>query len=178
MLGQDIVILLKLAIEPHKNLPAKQLADELFLPASDVSRALQRCQQSGLLYRSDMEKRVNRQGLVEFVAHGLRYVFPPERGGLERGLPTAASIGPLKSLFVENVEPPFVWPYAEGTMRGQSLAPLYKGAPRAALRDARLYELMALCDSVRVGRNRERNLALEKISKELVDHDRSQSTAS
>ena len=52
-----------------------------------------------------------------------------------RGVLTAASAEPLKSRFLDDREPPAVWPYAEGTVRGISLAPLYKGAPKAALHD-------------------------------------------
>jgi hypothetical protein len=45
--------------------------------------------------------------------------------------------------------------------------PLYKGAPKAALRDPNFYNVLALCDAVRGGRTRERNLAIELLSKEI-----------
>jgi len=63
--------------------------------------------------------------------------------------------------------PPEVWPYVEGKVRGISLAPLYKGAPKAALRDPRFYGVLALCDAIRGGRTRERNLAIELLGKEI-----------
>jgi hypothetical protein len=45
--------------------------------------------------------------------------------------------------------------------RGISLAPLYKGAPKAALQDPKFYSVLSLCDAIRSGRARERNLAVE-----------------
>lgn len=84
-----------------------------------------------------------------------------------RGVPTAVAAEPLKSRFLEDKEPPPVWPYADGKVRGISLAPLYEGAPKAALRDRRFYEALALCDAIRSGRTRERNLAIELLGKEI-----------
>ena len=167
MQGQDIAILLKLAIQNEPQTRSKNLAESLSVSESEVSKALKRCAAAGLLYISGAEKRVNRSGLMEFLAHGLKYVFPPEKGSMTRGIPTAAAAEPLKSRFVDDKEPPTVWPYAEGKVRGLSLAPLYKGAPKAALRDSKFYSVLALCDAIRSGRTRERNLAVELLEKEI-----------
>ena len=125
--GQDIALLLKLAIQIGPQVPSKNMAESLFISPSEVSKVLKRCADSGLLYVSSGEKRVNRSALMEFLAHGLKYVFPPAKGPLVRGVPTAAAAEPLKSRFLEDGEPPAVWPYAAGKVRGMSLAPLYKG---------------------------------------------------
>jgi hypothetical protein len=167
MQGQDIAILLKIAIQNAPQVPSKNLAESLFVSQSEVSKALKRCADSGLIHILGAEKRVNRSGLMEFLAHGLKYTFPPERGTMARGVPTAAAAEPLKSRLLEDDEPPTVWPYAEGKVRGISLAPLYKGAPKAALRDPKLYAVLALCDAIRSGRTRERNLAVELLGKEI-----------
>ena len=66
-----------------------------------------------------------------------------------RGVPTGAAAEPLESRFLEDGDPPAVWPFAEGKVRGISLAPLYKGAPKAALRDPKFYGVLALCDAIR-----------------------------
>lgn len=167
MQGQDIALLLKLAIQDEPKLPSKELAASLFISPSEVSKALKRCVDSGLLYISGAEKRVNRTALLEFLGHGLRYVFPPTKGSLVRGMPTAAAAEPLKSRLLEDGEPPVVWPYAEGKVRGIAIAPLYKAAPKAALRDPRFYAVLALADGIRSGRTRERSLAMELLEKEL-----------
>lgn len=167
MQGQDIALLLKLAIQDEPTLPSKDLAASLFISPSEVSKALKRCVDAGLLYVSGTEKRVNRTALLEFLGHGLKYVFPPAKGSLVRGVPTAAAAEPLKALLLEDGEPPAVWPYAEGKVRGISITPLYKGAPKAALRDSKFYGVLALADAIRCGRTRERNLAIELLKKEF-----------
>jgi hypothetical protein len=165
MLGQDIALLLKISLLDTPKILSKTLADELFLPPGEVSKSLNRCKESGLIYWSDLEKRVNRSALLDFLAYGMRHVFPPKRGALVRGVPTAAA--PLKSHFLDDGEPPPVWPYPDGCVRGLSFSPLYKNAPKAALLDSRLLELLALCDAIRSGRTRERVLAVELLRKAL-----------
>ncbi len=168
MQGQDIALLLKLAIGDEPPPQSKNLAASLSISPSEVSKALRRCADAGLLYLSETEKRVNRSALMEFLAHGLKYVFPPARGSMARGVPTSVAAEPLKSRLLENSEPPpTVWPCAEGKVRGISLAPLYKGAPKAALRDPKFYCVLALCDAIRSGRTREHNLAVELLEKEI-----------
>lgn len=167
MQGQDIALLLKLAIQDEPNLPSKELAASLFISPSEISKALKRCVEAGLLYLSGSEKRVNRTALLEFLGHGLKYVFPPAKGSMVRGVPTAAAAEPLKSRLLEDGEPPTVWQYAEGKVRGISITPLYKGAPKAALLDSRFYGVLALSDAIRSGRTRERNLAIELLEKEI-----------
>jgi hypothetical protein len=167
VLGQDIAILFKICLLEGPKILSKTLADELFLSPAEVSKSLNRCKDSGLLYWSDLEKRVNRSALLDFLAYGVRHVFPPKRGALVRGIPTGAAAEPLKSQLVDDGEPPPVWPYAEGNVRGLSFSPLYKGAPKAALLDPRLYQLLALCDAIRSGRTRERVLAVELMRKAL-----------
>lgn len=167
MQGQDIALLLKLAIQDEPSIQSKSLAESLSISPSEVSKALKRCADAGLIYIEGAEKRVNRTGLMEFLSHGLKYTFPPARGSMARGVPTAAAAEPLKSRFLDDSEPPTVWPYAEGKVRGLALVPLYKGAPKAALRDPEFYGVLALCDAVRSGRTRERNLAVELLEREI-----------
>jgi hypothetical protein len=167
MQGQDIALLLKLALQGDTKVQSKGLAASLFISPSEVSKALKRCVEADLLYVSGAEKRVNRSALMEFLAHGLKYVFPPAKGSLARGVPTAAAAEPLKSRLIDDGEPPMVWPYAGGKARGISITPLYKGAPKAALLDSRFYGVLSLCDAIRSGRTRERNLAIELLEKEL-----------
>lgn len=167
MQGQDVALLLKLAIENEPGIQSKSLAEGLSISPSEISKALKRCADAGLVYIEGAGKRVNRTGLMEFLSHGLWYAFPPERGSMARGVPTAASAEPLKSRFLDDKEPPTVWPYAEGKVRGISLGPLYQGAPKAALRDPKFYSVLALCDAIRSGRTRKRNLVVDLLEKEI-----------
>ena len=61
-----------------------------------------------------------------------------------------------------------MWPYAEGTLRGESITPLFKSVPEAVLKDERLYELLALVDAIRLGNQREANLAQDKFEERMA----------
>lgn len=106
----------------------------------------------------------NLGNLTEFLVHGVKYCFPVEHGAITRGVPTAYAAPPLNQHIVQSSELPPVWPFANGTVRGNALLPLYKNAPEAALRDSRLYELLALVDAIRDGRAREREIAVRELS--------------
>lgn len=101
--------------------------------------------------------------LLEFIQYGLRYVFPQQPGPIVRGVPTAHSASPLKNE-IQSSEA-YVWPYGKGNVRGHSIIPLYASVPEAALKDEKLYELLALVDAIRVGRARERDIANIELKK-------------
>ena len=103
--------------------------------------------------------------LLEFLEHGLKFVFPQKPGALVAGIATSHSAAPLKKFVSSNDN--YVWPYAEGNLRGQSIEPLYSGAPKACLKDEKLYELLALTDALRVGRVREKTFAIREIKKRI-----------
>lgn len=162
----DIVVLLKLSLQSERS-PYLQLAHELYLYPSEVYTSIKRCRVSHLVQGPELKDRLNRSALLEFLLHGIRYAFPATTGALTRGLPTAYSAPPLNRLITSGGDLPPVWPYAEGPVRGYSFAPLHKNAPRAALADARLYELLALADALRDGRMRERELAGRELKRRL-----------
>jgi hypothetical protein len=161
---QDVVVLLKLASRADAEWTYPVLAVELGMSASEVHASVKRAMQSRLI---DASRRVNRSGLLEFLVHAVKYVFPAERGGVTRGVPTAHSAPPLNSNFRSTTEMPTVWADPEGTMRGEELKPLYSSVPKAARADADLHEWLALVDAVRAGRGRERELAVKELQKRL-----------
>ncbi|MGY4828249.1 hypothetical protein ACVNIS_06710 [Sphaerotilaceae bacterium SBD11-9] len=110
---------------------------------------------------------VNRHNLAEFALHGAKYAFAPERLPAGPGVPTSHSAPAFAGVFAPGHEP-LVWPDAQGTVRGEGLLPLHPCVPGAALRDAALYELLALFDALRAGRARERGMAGTRLQK-LID---------
>lgn len=157
-------MLLKLSTwKDRPNWQGIELAKELGMSAFEVSIGLERCRRSGFL---DPEKRkLIRAALQEFLVHGLKYTFPAEPGAMRRGIPTAHSAPPLDKKIVSNE--PYVWPDDEGRIRGQAIEPLYPSAPLAAKSDPKLYELLALIDTLRVGRAREQKMAVQEIEKRI-----------
>jgi len=55
-------------------------------------------------------------------------------------------------------------------MRGVGVEPLHPSVPFAAMQDAKLYEMLALFDAMRVGKAHERGMALERLQA-LIDSD-------
>jgi len=155
---QDVVIALKL-LESRTSRPTyAQLASDLFMSQSEVHASIRRARASKLLHSEQLGDRPNISNLKEFLVHGLRYVFPAETGAMTRGLPTAWAAEPLNRKLTQE-EPVPVWPYEQGTKRGFAFFPLHKKVPQAALKDPKLYQLLALVDALREGRARDRAVA-------------------
>lgn len=165
----DLVVLLKLSLENGERPPYLRLANELHIYQSEVYASIKRARASHLVHTLEQGDQLNRAGLLEFLLHGLRYVFPAEIGSPTRGVPTSYAAQPLKKAIVDSGDLPPVWPYPEGKVRGYSLKPLHKNVPQAALEDSRLYELLALVDALRNGRAREREIAGKELKKRLEE---------
>lgn len=163
MRPHDIAVLLKIAAKGNSNWLMKDISHELGISASEVSESLNRSAIAGLI--APDKKQLMRLALLDFLEFGLRYVYPQHPGALVKGMPTAHAAPPLSETIV-NVEP-YVWPYAKGKVRGQSIEPLHPKVPEACLMDHRFYELMALCDALRVGKAREKKLATEELKKRI-----------
>lgn len=161
---QDIVVLLKV-YNLNTHWTYNQLAQSLGMSASEVHAALKRCEISGL-YLGESRK-VFKQALSEFLIHGIKYVFPSQPGAIVRGIPTAHSAPPLKSMLIVNTDDVYVWATPNGEVRGQAIQPLYHSVPKAVSEDQELYELLCLVDGLRVGRIREKKLAATELIKRL-----------
>ena len=158
MKPQDVCIALALAVEPRRTYVP--LATALGLSVSEAHGGVRRLQAAGIV---NEERAVIAAALVEFLVHGLKYVFPPVFGGPALGVPTGVYAPALSAPFAAAGVDPWVWPTPDGTVRGLELAPLHRGVPKAALKDPALYELFALVDAVRAGKARERNAAAVRL---------------
>lgn len=180
---QDVVVVLKLLVGHNIAWSYSRLGKELEISASHVFAAVNRARTAHLLdytvipsrprsgqgarpsrSRSVLLPYPNRSNLKEFLIHGVKYAFPVERGGPTRGIPTAEAAAPLNRHFPQDFALQPVWPDAEGSVRGIEFSPLYKNVPAAALRDPKLYELLALVDAIREGRAREREIAIHELT--------------
>ena len=164
---QDVYVVLKLVANRSRRAPYSQLALELVMSPSEVHACVKRAQASHLLHGPGLENRPNIAALEEFLVHGLKYVFPAERGELTRGVPTSYGAEPLRSVIASGSESIPVWPYEEGRQRGVTFAPLYKTAPIAVLHDQSFYEYLVLADALRDGRIRERKIAETELHRRL-----------
>ena len=111
---------------------------------------------------SDNPARPHDRLLAEFVIHGARFVFVPERTTMTVGVPTSHSAPAFAGVFAPGSDD-YVWPHPNGKVRGLGIEPLHPCVPFAASQDAKLYEMLALFDALRVGRARERGMARDRL---------------
>src|SRR5271170_871162 len=102
---QDVYVVLKLVADGSRRAPYSHLALELVMSPSEVHASVRRARASGLLHGSDLENRPNIGALEEFLTHGLKYAFPPERGELTRGVATSYGATPLRTLIAPSGDP-------------------------------------------------------------------------
>jgi hypothetical protein len=164
---QDVYVVLKLVVAGVCRASYSQLALDLVMSPSEVHACVKRAQASHLLHGPALQSRPNFVSLEEFLVHGLKYVFPAERGEITRGVPTSYGAEPLRAAIAPGSEPIPVWPYESGKQRGVAFAPLYRTAPIAALRDPPFYEYLVLVDALRDGRIRERKIAQTELHRRL-----------
>lgn len=157
----DLAVALHLALQPEDRF--ETIAAVLGIGLGSAHRSVQRLMAAGLVLP---HRRAASLGpLREFLVHGARFAFYPVRGPEAEGVPTAHSGPPLRD-HIESGRA-IVWPCADGTVRGESLIPLYEGAPQLAGTAPELYELLTLVDAIRVGRARERKLAVGTLDDRL-----------
>jgi len=160
----DIVILLKIIASKQNQWFQIQIADSLFISQSEVSKSLNRLSYAGLC--DPKGKKVMRMAFMELLQYGIKYVFPQQPGAIVRGVPTAHSAPPLDAIIQS--EEKYVWPSGKGSARGQSIIPLYPTVVDAVKLDSLLHELLALVDVLRVGRAREREIAIQELKKRII----------
>lgn len=169
---QDLLVLLKVAAHPPQRWTYAALGEALAMSASEAHASVKRAVASGLAVSpSRGEWFPVRANLLEFLLHGVRYIWPATAGPVKRGVPTAFGAEPLaRRLTVAPGEAP-VWAHPQGKAKGPTLTPIYRTAPQAALADPALHRLLALLDALRTGRARERSLAAKLMEVELMPVD-------
>jgi hypothetical protein len=165
LLPQDVVVLAKLVCYGGERPPIAQVASDLALSPSQVHASLKRLERSQLV--DAQTGRPLLKAVEEFLIHGVKYAFPVQRGEATRGVPTAYAAPPLNEQITADGDLPPVWPDAQGDVRGVTLEPLHRAAPKAARKDPALYEILALIDALRDGRVRERQLSERELSARL-----------
>lgn len=145
------------------------LEASLGISKSEVNASIKRSYLCGLAIkeRKTGYPKANITGLLEFVVHGLKYVFPVEPGQMVRGIPTAAAAPVLQGELISMETYIHVWPDPQGLEMGQAIKPLYRSVPHAVRHDPELYAALALIDAIRLGKPREAKLAQQLLEKRL-----------
>jgi hypothetical protein len=159
--AQDITILVKIIALENKEWSINDLSSSLSISQSEVSKALSRLAFSGLI--DETKKSPAKNSLFDVIVNSIMFLFPVRPGQVLKGIPTAHSVAPLSKKIRSSVN--YIWPDPNGTMRGESIEPLYKTVPKIVGEDKKFYEMMALIDALRVGKSREQVLAKEELRK-------------
>jgi DNA-binding Lrp family transcriptional regulator len=162
MKPQDVVVLLQiLSLEKIGGITQLQLSRDLNISQSEISESLKRSKYSGLI--SQTSGKVDRKLLFDFIVYGLPVVFPTKPGPDERGISTAHAAKFFRKEFHFGYS--YVWAYGKGEERGKAIQPLYPSVPEAVQKSERLYEYLVIIDILRIGRAREKSVAIERLKK-------------
>ncbi len=161
MRALDVVVLLKIISYKNFDWKTRDLANDLSISLSEISESLNRSMIGGLL--DGTKKRVFKRNLFDFLQYGIRHVFPQMPGSLAIGMPTAHSAPVLQGKIIS--EDKYVWADFEGTIKGETIEPLFGSVPFACKKDIVLYNMLALVDVLRVGKTREINIALQELQR-------------
>jgi hypothetical protein len=164
---QDLAVALKLVTLMRSWLPYAALGEAMRLSRFEAHAAIQRLGAAGLVVEVEGPPQVVSAALRSFVIFGARYAYPPVRGGVTIGFPTAQALSSVRSLISASREQVTVWPHPAGKVRGQSLLPLYESLPLAAADSPAFHELLALFDLLRIGQARERGIAQKLLEARL-----------
>jgi hypothetical protein len=163
----DIYVILKIISLRREKWVYAGLSEALLMSPSETNAAVKRASESGLM-RPALGAEANPQPIVaavlEFLKHGMRYVFPARVGGLVRGVPTGFAAPGLGDVFAETGESVAVWPWSQGTFRGHSLNPLFRCAPDAVQNAPRFHTYLALADVLRQSSPRGREVAARRLA--------------
>ncbi len=171
---QDVVIAIKL-LQVREGLAVPtyaELALALKMSPSEAHAGVRRAVEVGLLRRAvdspgQMPLPV-RSALREFLVSGVKYVWPAKIGATARGIPTCTGVASVASeLGVPEPESPSVWKHPLGTVRGETIAPLYPKLPEVCSQDAWLHAWLALVDILRSRTGREASLAANAVQRRL-----------
>jgi hypothetical protein len=163
LLPIDLLVVMKLAAHEGEAASLRRLEDELGLSKSAVANSLQRLRELDLVKDDPLHgRRVNKLLLRDCLEHAARWIAPAHVGDFELGLPTAHAMDSLRQKLLGD-DDPVVIPLPHGPMRGRAVSPLHPLAPAAAARDPKLYRLLAVVDSFRIGRARDRQLAVAEL---------------
>ena len=149
---QDIVLALKLLCKGKENWSQGGLGLELVMSASEVNAGIKRLAYTNLIEKQEDGRRwqVIKPAFKEFIVHGIKYVFPAEKGAPIAGIPTAFAAEPLRSHVAVSDFPP-VWPVKGGKYKGYTFQPLYPTVHLAIKNDPQMYEWLVIIDALRDG---------------------------
>lgn len=134
---------------------------------SQVNQSLNRCADIGLVFKDwkTGHPRTNTTLLLNFILHGVKFVFHTKPTKVTRGISTAFAAPVLADKIMTSGDLVPVWPDPNGQTKGLAIEPIYKSVTTVIRKDPELYAMLALIDAIRIGQSREANKAAELLKK-------------
>ncbi|MGF1679452.1 MAG: hypothetical protein ACFCUX_09705 [Candidatus Methylacidiphilales bacterium] len=145
----------------------RKVAGELSMSHSMLHSSVARLRETRLI-SADLKK-VNKKQLLDFIRHGVPCVFHSSPGEMTIGIPTSHGCPILKKLYSDE-NTAYVWPHKCGEKQGYAVEPLHRKFPDACLENELLYNICGCIDGIRIGRARDKQLALEALTN-LLDYE-------
>lgn len=163
--SQDIILAIYLLAEDSP-WTFQSLSDIMGISTSQVHLAWGRLTNSKLA--DSKFRRPIKRNLLEFLEHGVKYSFPPRERGIGAGMATGHVHPAMKSHLVSPGEVDrFVWTNSTGRTKGVCVDPIHKSAVNVSQANSNAYAILAVLDSIRLGKAREQAAATAAL-KELV----------
>jgi len=164
LLGQDILLAVCL-LKPDQKWSFQSQGEALGVSASQCHLSYKRLVAAKLV---DSDQRLAiRRNLLELLVHGVKYLFPAEPAEIVKGIPTAHSAPFWEGKLIAPEGSKLVWAHPRGRIKGARVEPIYKTVPEVARQDKKVYAILALVDSLRLGKPREKAEA-SKILEEII----------
>src|SRR5690606_12602703 len=129
---QDLLVLLKAAAHGGQRWTYAALGEALSISSSEAHASVKRAVASGLAVAPARGAwSPVRPALLEFIEHGVRYVWPATLGPVKRGVPTSFGAEPLSAKITAAAGEAPVWAHPQGSAKGPTLSPLYRTAAQA-----------------------------------------------
>jgi hypothetical protein len=165
MNGKDALVILKIHCSGGRG-PYQALSGELGLSVGAVHQSVREGLRAGLLVEEG--HRVVTPAFREWVLYGVKYFFPLTIVGVGRGLATGLSVSPFADAFHSSAQMGWVWPDADGEVKGELVQPLAPAVPFAARKDPMLYKWLVVLDVIRGGNMREKKMAEDWVLEESL----------
>ena len=173
---QDVLVACKIFSLGESKWIFSRLAGSLEISVSETHGATERCKKAGILGTPRGKLTVARKRFFELLTLAVPQVFYAVRGAVGHGVPTSVWADPLDKWFPVTTREiggiPLVWPHLTGTMKGESLLPIYPTVPRIVQHDDVLYKMLALVDVIRTAEISERKLATDLLEKMILKDER------
>jgi len=161
----------------YEILSVRGLGASLGISKTEIGASLRRCVESNLLFISNsydavslanFNWKVNKKAIFNLIKHGVPYLYPPKLLGLDIGIPTGFSGPALLEEVTSAGNTKIIWSSEYGDVYGQVLEPIYKTVAFASYQDEFVYNCFTLIDAYRLGKAREKEIAINLLEKTIL----------